>query len=220
MDLFYPKTRRPLAAPVKRPCPTTSPPTTPKHAKLTRPKEPPPLRRKVKRSLYKDVVKPAEIHHPLNLNEEEPQTEKEPEAKEPETKIASGPLKGVSTSLLDLIRAKEAKAKETSPEEERQRVLLGTVAPEVARIVPTVFHRHKKEILPYDKVIDKCYAGLNKNYASETIIECLDLMNKVAPEWTSTVTVSRGKYMRLNKNKYNISQLLKAIETYPIRRPK
>lgn len=220
MDLYYPKARRPIVAPVKRPrSPTISTPeqTTPKHAKLTRPKEPPPLKKKPQRSLFKDVVS-TKTAHPLDLKPD-PDKIKKPDTKESDSKITTGPLKGVSTSLLDLIRAKEAAAKETSPEEERRRELLG-IAPEIARIVPTVFTANKKEVMLYDKVIEKCFKGLKSNYTSETIIECLELMDKVAPDWLTTVTISRGKFMRINRDKYNPSQVREAIRRYPIKKPK
>uniref|UniRef100_A0A6G1SEK1 DNA replication factor Cdt1 n=1 Tax=Aceria tosichella TaxID=561515 RepID=A0A6G1SEK1_9ACAR len=137
---------------------------------------------------------------------------KQHEQPESPSKITSGPLKGISTSLLDLIRAKEAKAKET-PEQLRQRELLG-IAPEIARIVPTLFTAHKREVMSYDKIVDKCYKGLRSNYSTVTIMECLDLMNKVAPEWVTIVEISRGKFMRLNKDKYTLPQLLQAIKRY------
>lgn len=137
-----------------------------------------------------------------------------PKKVQPESpsKITSGPLKGISTSLLDLIRAKEAKAKE-SPEQLRQRELLG-IAPEIARIVPTLFTAHKRDIMPHEKVVDKCFKALRSNYSTFTIIECLDLMDKVAPEWVTIVEISRGKFMRLNKDKYTMPQLLQAIKRY------
>lgn len=129
------------------------------------------------------------------------------------SKITSGPLKGVSTSLLDLIRAKEAAAKAITPEDEKKRDLLG-IAPEIVRIVPTVFTASKKEILPYDRVVDKCFKGLKSNYTSQTIVECLDLLDKVAPLWVSTVQISRGKFMKINRDKYTIPQLLESIKRY------
>lgn len=128
-------------------------------------------------------------------------------------KITQGPLKGVSTSLLDLIRAKEAAAKAITPEQEHQRDLLG-IAPEIVRIVPTVFTVSKKEILSYDRVVDKCFKGLKSNYTSQTIIDCLNLLDKVAPEWVSTVQISRGKFMKINRDRYTIPQLLQAIKRY------
>lgn len=139
----------------------------------------------------------------------------EPQSLCPESpsKIASGPLRGISTSLLDLIRAKEAKAKEISPEQLRQRELLG-IAPEIARIVPTVFTANRKEFMLYDTVVEKCFKGLKSNYTTDTIIECLDLMKKVAPEWLSTVVISRGRFLRLNQERYTLPQLLKAIQRF------
>lgn len=213
MDSYFPKTRRPVIS-LKRPAPSITPPkpakipatpTTPKDARIVRPKQPPPVKKKppigdkrlvLGRELFKSV-------DPL----------KEEDLQVSPTKITSGPLKGVSTSLLDLIRAKEAAAKATTPEEERKRDLLG-IAPEVARIVPTVFTASKREVLPYDRVVDKCFKGLKSNYTSETIVECLELMNKVAPLWISTVQISRGKFMKINRDRYTIPQLLEAIRRY------
>ena len=128
-------------------------------------------------------------------------------------KIESGPLRGVSSSLLELIRAKEAEAKKVTPEEQRRRELLGIV-PEIVRIVPTVFTANKREVMLYDRVVEKCHKSLKSNYTSSTIIECLDLMDKVAPEWVSVVQISKGKFMRFNKTKYTIAQLLEAIRRY------
>lgn len=128
-------------------------------------------------------------------------------------KVTSGPLKGISTSLLDHIRAKEAAAKATTPEQERTRKLLG-IAPEVIRIVLTVFTANKKEVMPYPKVVEKCFKGLKSNYTTETITECLKLMDKIAPEWTTTVTISRGVFIRINRDRFTIPQLLEAIKRY------
>lgn len=128
-------------------------------------------------------------------------------------KITTGPLKGVSTSLLDLIRAKEAKAKLFTPEDERRRVLI-SIAPNVSRIVSTIFTVNNKDIMPYDKIVEKCHRALKSNYETKTIDECLELMDKVAPEWISIVTISRGRFMKINKDKYSIPQLLEAIKKY------
>lgn len=128
-------------------------------------------------------------------------------------KITSGPLKGLSTGLLDLIRAKEAASKLMTPEQERTRELLG-IAPEVTRIVSTVFTALKRDILPYDKIVEKCYRGLKSNYTTPTIIDCLNMLDKVAPEWVSTVTISKGRFMRINRDKYTLPQLLNTIKQH------
>lgn len=130
-----------------------------------------------------------------------------------DTKIEDGPLKGISTSLLEFVRAKEAKAKETTPEKEREKELLGIV-PEIARIVPTIFTASKREIILHDKIVNHCCKSLKMNYTTNTIEECLILMDKITPEWTSTVTISRGKFMRFNRDKYTIPQLLEAIKKF------
>lgn len=277
MDSFFPKTRRPtsvgLPGSLKRPpvdsitppkpakIPNT--PSTPKDARIGRPQQPPPVRRKLQAGARKDGRKRSTTIRELfqsvhQQHDEESTTEKKPQQQDEELatpilftpsprpldfettsnlisrstttantttstpiattdkvgqKIVSGPLKGLSTSLLDIIKAKEAAAAATSPEIERKRELLG-IAPEIVRIVPTIFVASKKEVIPYDRVVDKCHKGLRSNYSSTTIIECLDLLDKVAPEWVTIVTISRGKFMRLNKDKYTKPQLLQAIQRY------
>lgn len=280
MDSYFPKTRRPinsanLSNPLKRPPPSITPPkaakipatpSTPKDARLTRPRQPPPVKRKQKfeqddnqkaardalaarmqqyspkKDLSKRPVTVRELFksvHPHAKGSTSPTTSTTITTKaiattitlntppttpiksnlattlEPNSpsKITKGPLKGVSTSLLDLIRAKEAAAKAITPEDERKRDLLG-IAPEIVRIVPTVFTVSKKEILPYDRVVDKCFKGLKSNYTSQTIVECLDLLDKIAPLWVSTVQISRGKFMRINRDRYTIPQLLESIKRY------
>lgn len=140
---------------------------------------------------------------------------KSPTKLQPESpsKIASGPLRGVSTTLLDLIRAKETAAKKITPEQFRRKELLG-IAPELVRIVCTIFTANKKEIMLYNTVVEKCSKGLKNHYTTSTIMECLDLMMKIAPEWVTIVEISRGKFIRWNKSQYSLHQLLKAIQKY------
>lgn len=201
MDKFFRKTRRPIEGPLKRPpLPITPPPTTkirattPENARLTRPLKPPPIKKKT--------------------TERRQQRERNvtPEIDWSNT-VLDGPLKGLSSSLLDLVKAKEAAANAKDPEEDKRHKLLG-IAPEVIRIVSTVFTANKKEVMLYDKVIDKCHKGLKNNYTSETIVDCINLMDIVAPEWVTTVTISKGKFMRINRGKYTIPQLLEAIRRY------
>jgi len=286
MDSYFPKTRRPVAglsSSLKRPPPSITPPraakipatpTTPKDARITRPKHPPPVRRKLSASARGEErrrpISVRELFKTVHLLEESPRNETEvplerlpvrplsipttptkttskstaPETTENEkdlldpanhristaqahsppitkpiassaspSKIVDGPLRGVSTSLLDLIRAKEAAAKITSPEQERRRELLG-IAPEIVRIVPTVFTANRKEIMLYENVVDKCFKGLKSNYTTTTIIECIELVNKIVPDWITIVTISRGKFMRINRDRYTIPQLLEAIRIY------
>lgn len=238
MDAYFPKIRRPLekGSPIKRaPASCADEPAakfqpTPKNSRLLRPQQPPPVKRKLPtlsptrastalasasspnakkrpitaRELFKTV-------HPIETKNSD-KTTKLFKTKPPD-KITSGPLKGIETSLLDLIRKKEADAKNVDPQMERKRELLG-IAPEIVRIVPTIFVANKKEVLPYDRVVDKCFRGLKSNYTTPTIIECLQLLDKVAPEWITVVQITRGKFMRFNKDKYTIPQLVEAIKRF------
>lgn len=120
----------------------------------------------------------------------------------------------MSTVLLDIIRAKEAASKE-DPQVARERELLG-IAPQVVRIVGTIFTASKKQVILYDNIVEKCHKGLNANYTTPTIIDCIDLMDKVAPQWVTIVKISRGQFMRFNKDRYTIPQLLEAIKRYKI----
>lgn len=160
----------------------------------------------IKRTTHQQI-KPSELLNLTKLNLAQPL---KPNSTD---KIKSGPLQGVSTSLLDLIRAKEAAANAISPEEDRKRDLLG-IAPEVVRIVLTVFTASKREVLPYYKIIEKCIKGLKSNYMTPTILDCLTLIDKIVPEWVSVVQISRGKFMRVNKDNYSMPQILEAIKLY------
>lgn len=228
---------------LKRPPPSITPPkaakipatpSTPKDARISRPAAPPPLKTKAKqvdeRKAIHRLLKPP-VNRPLFLDisdEEDHDKHREGEGDKSEDnindkvntkkdykadKVTSGPLKGISTSLLEHIRSKEAAAKAVTPEQERTRRLLG-IAPEVVRIVSTIFTANKKEVMPHTKIVEKCFKGLKSNYTTETITECLKMMDKVAPEWTSTVSISRGVFMRINRDKYTIPQLLEAIRRY------
>lgn len=212
-------------------------PTTPTNARLSRPLAPPPVKRKVTPDDVKQVRKRRpmsvkelfhlhdEINHEPNNNNclgikpldiptsTPPQTpHKQPQPESP-SKIESGPLRGVSTSLLDLIRAKEERAKSITPEQIRQRELLG-ISNELVRIVYTIFTANKKETMLYNTIVDKCCKGLKNNYTTNTITECLDLTLKIAPEWITIVEITRGKFMRLNKTQYSLNQMLKAVQRY------
>lgn len=206
MDKYFRKTRRPIEEPLKRPPPSITPPpitklraATPDDARIKRPLKPPPIKKKIKTIIK---TKPCERTRVVT-----------PEPLDWSNTVLDGPLKGISTSLLDLVKAKEAAASVKDPEEERRNQLLG-IAPEVIRIVSTVFTANKKEVMLYDKVIEKCHKGLKSNYTTETIVDCMNLMDKVAPEWVTTVTISKGKFIRINRGKYTIPQLLEAIRRY------
>lgn len=193
MEVYFRKTRRPgqIVAPKCMPSKLLELETTPKKTKLTLPLQPPPAPKKRK------------LFHPHI----------EPKPLENDPKITEGPLKGISSSLLDIIRAKEAAAKAIDPAKERERELLG-IAPQVLRTLTTVFTSCKKQYLPYDKIVDKCCSALKSDYTTSTIIQVLDLMSKVAPDWSTTVEISKGKFMRLNRSKYTMPELLKAISNY------
>lgn len=155
------------------------------------------------KSILRSPIKRKEFTSPLKTKTSTPST----------AKIEDGPLKGVSTKLLDFIRAKEAEAKKVTPEIERKRELLG-IAQDIARIIPTIFTASKREIISHNKIVEHCCKSLKNNYGTATIEECLILMDTITPEWTTTVTISRGKFIRLNKDKYTIPQLLEAIKRY------
>lgn len=243
MDQYFPKTRRlsslqssklkkdaPLLKTPEQPIPNRSlpPPAPRKRPRLEQIFESAHKKVAVERKLFdssskirplinnNDLTSTKTLSKPkvqLSLPKLTPLDKTQLEEAKNDTKITTGPLKGVSSSLLDIIRAKEASAKKTNPEHEREKELLG-LAPEVVRIVLTVLTTSKKDYLLHDKIVDKCFNGLKSNYTSSTIIECLDLMSKVAPDWITTVTISRGKFVRLNRSKYALPQLLEAISNY------
>lgn len=258
MDLYYPKTRKPRQASLKRtdPIATVAPPpplpATPKKARLPRPKECPPVKKKSRQRLLLTndgegttstnlEVKshpliftplripspdptPATITEPVPIAPE-PAPESEPQQipklkpKEPTTsiksptKIQTGPLRGVSSSLLELIRKKQA-AKNTPEVEHKEKLL--DAAP---RITSAIYHNaplRAGKILPYEKALENAIKALDSNFTSSFIIEVLELMDKIAPGWLSYVTISRGKYMRMHKDLYSPKAIEKAIKEYTI----
>lgn len=213
MDKYYKKTRRPTAIienPKAKPVIIEKPNQLKRTERLTPPEaprkrrpEPPdaPKKRKRPDAFRKLFDTPTK----LKLFDEQ---------KPSEQKIDKGPLKGISTSLLELVRAKEAALKNVSPEQERKRELLG-IAPDLARIISTIYTASKRDIILFDKVVDNCCKSLKNNYTSQTIDECITLMaESITPEWISIVTISRGKFMRLDKDKYTMPQLLEVVNKY------
>lgn len=116
----------------------------------------------------------------------------------------SNALKGVSSSLLERIRAKEtAKLKADmmrSPAEEKRLVMIGRL-PEIVRIIRTFFVTRKKPALPMEDVIQKVMDSYRSSLGAVEAEAHVKLMNDLLPEWVSLVEVKQGKFLKIDKNR-------------------
>ena len=112
-------------------------------------------------------------------------------------------LKGISSSLLEKIRAREAAktARDmTRTKSDNKELEMLSRLPEIARIIRTVFITEKKAALPWEMVTSKVsstYTGLllPKEHASH-----LNMLIKEVPGWATICKVQRRIYLKINRN--------------------
>lgn len=127
-------------------------------------------------------------------------------------KISTGPLKGISCTLLDRIRSKEYEV--NNSEQMRKKELLATL-PELSRTIHTFFTSEKKECLPFDKVVNRCVTSSTMSVTATTICESIDLLLEIVPKWISTIKITRGRYMRINRT-LNLTYVHETISNFKI----
>ncbi|KAJ8302480.1 hypothetical protein KUTeg_018876 [Tegillarca granosa] len=114
-------------------------------------------------------------------NAPKPEVKVEPKS---EDKDSSLQYKGIPSSLLEKIRAKEAKKMEAAmmrnPAEDKKTVMIGRL-PEMMRILRSHFIQEKKPALIKENVVQK-------------------LCDKMTPEWLKMVEIKKGKYLKMDRN--------------------
>ncbi|XP_064641208.1 DNA replication factor Cdt1-like [Lineus longissimus] len=122
----------------------------------------------------------------------------------PEVECTKGDvaLKGVSQSLLDRIRSKEAKKTELamtrSPEDDRHMEMLSRL-PNLVRILRNIFVTEKKPALPLDVACSKL-ADSTKSISVGEVETHLDMMVELLPEWVKIIKTMKGKFLKLDRN--------------------
>ncbi|XP_016396405.1 DNA replication factor Cdt1-like isoform X1 [Sinocyclocheilus rhinocerous] len=131
-------------------------------------------------------------------------------AKEPETSAKSiatptetpSALKGVSQSLLERIRAKEAQklhAAMTRNPLQEERLSMMSRLPELARILRNVFVAEKKPALIMELACNRMIASYRSPLSSDEMEKHLRLLAELTPAWLTVHPVRKDVYLKLNK---------------------
>ncbi|XP_052457181.1 DNA replication factor Cdt1 isoform X1 [Carassius gibelio] len=131
-------------------------------------------------------------------------------AKEPETsaKLVAKPtetpsaLKGVSQSLLERIRAKEAQkvhSTMTRNPQQEERLLMMSRLPDLARILRNVFVAEKKPALIMELACNRMIASYRSPLSSDEMEKHLHLLAELTPAWLTVHPIRKDMYLKLNK---------------------
>ncbi|XP_035519484.1 DNA replication factor Cdt1 [Morone saxatilis] len=142
--------------------------------------------------------KAAESNKPTTpQNSTVPQTSAVPAAQVPTA------LKGVSQSLLDRIRAKEAQklqAAMTRNPVHEDRLLMMSRLPELARILRNVFVAEKKPALIMEVACNRMVASYRSALSTGEMEKHIRLLAEVAADWLTVHPIRKDFYLKLNKN--------------------
>ncbi|CRK98864.1 CLUMA_CG011991, isoform A [Clunio marinus] len=115
--------------------------------------------------------------------------------------ITSSLLKGVSKSLLDKIRAKQAaKALDTMtrrPSQEREAAKFASL-PEIARHARNIFVTEKKGVLPLEMLSKKMQNSYKATSTLKEIEELMRIISNVLPLWLSFHEIRNTMFVKLN----------------------
>lgn len=146
----------------------------------------------------------------LALQTEDKIADKEPASPQnsavPQTSAAQVPtaLKGVSQSLLDRIRAKEAQklqAAMTRNSTQEERLLMLSRLPELARILRNTFVAEKKPALIMEVACNRMVASYRSALSTGEMEKHIRLLAEVAADWLTIHPIRKDFYLKLNKNK-------------------
>lgn len=111
-------------------------------------------------------------------------------------------LKGVSQSLLERIRAKEAQklqAAMTRNSAQEERLLMMSRLPELARILRNVFVSEKKPALIMEVACNRMVASYRSALSAGEMEKHIKLMAEVAADWLTIHPIRNDSYLKLNK---------------------
>lgn len=112
-------------------------------------------------------------------------------------------LKGVSQSLLDRIRAKEAQKLQAvmtrSPIQE-ERLLMMSRLGELARILRNVFVAEKKAALIMEVACNRMVASYSSTLSTGEMEKHIRLLAEVTADWLTIHPIRKDFYLKLNKN--------------------
>ncbi|XP_053548905.1 DNA replication factor Cdt1 [Bombina bombina] len=130
------------------------------------------------------------------------QTPVEP-AKPAQPTAPSNALKGVSQSLLERIRAKEAQKLQsmmTRRPQQEERLLMMSRLPELARILRNVFVAEKKPALTIEVTCNRMTVSYRSSMTAGEMEKHLGLLSELLPDWLGVHPVRSDTYYKLNKS--------------------
>nr|XP_055072497.1 DNA replication factor Cdt1 [Misgurnus anguillicaudatus] len=111
-------------------------------------------------------------------------------------------LKGVSQSLLERIRAKEAQklqAAMTRNPQQEERLSMMSRLPEMARILRNVFVAEKKPALIMELTCNRMISSYRSPLSADEMEKHLRLLAELTPEWLTVHPIRKDMYLKLNK---------------------
>ncbi|KAE8608385.1 hypothetical protein XENTR_v10011490 [Xenopus tropicalis] len=136
-------------------------------------------------------------------NAGEPKNVSSEETKSAATASTSNALKGVSQSLLERIRAKEAQklqAMMTRRPQQEERLLMMSRLPELARILRNVFVAEKKPALTLEVTCNRVISSYRSSMSPGEMEKHLALLSEILPDWLSIHPIRKDTYYKLNKS--------------------
>ncbi|XP_062845978.1 DNA replication factor Cdt1 isoform X2 [Trichomycterus rosablanca] len=137
--------------------------------------------------------------------------EADPPGKPPQQ--TSSALEGVSQSLLERIRAKEAQklqAAMTRDPKREERLSMMSHLPEMARILRNVFVAEKKPALTMELACNRMTRSYRSSLGAGEMEKQLRLLADSVPEWLTLHPIRKDVYLKLNKNT-NVSLVLEEL---------
>uniref|UniRef100_A0A3Q3W0I6 CDT1 Geminin-binding domain-containing protein n=1 Tax=Mola mola TaxID=94237 RepID=A0A3Q3W0I6_MOLML len=119
-------------------------------------------------------------------------------------------LKGVSQSLLERIRAKEAQRLEaamTRTRAQEDRLLMLSRLPELARILRNVFVAEKKPALIMEVACNRMASSYRSALSTGEMEKHLHLLAEVAADWLTIHPIRKDLYLKLNKSTEHLTGL-------------
>lgn len=111
-------------------------------------------------------------------------------------------LKGISSSLLEKVRAREAakRARDmTRSTTENKELEMLSRLPEMARIIRNSFVTEKKAALPWEMIAAKVTASYSSLMSSSEVDRHLHLLVEALPGWCTVHKVRSGTFLKINK---------------------
>lgn len=117
--------------------------------------------------------------------------------------IKTGLLKGISNSLLQRIRAREASKivqEMTMPPEEKKRKQMIERLPEMVRIIRNYFITARKAAISVEDATQKIMDSYHSALPEEDVKAHIQLLAEIFPKWLNFVTIPKGVFLKIDKN--------------------